>query len=217
MTPTCSISHRFVWVDALVELSAIEKVLQKLLDLGNAGGAPHQHNVVDLGLVQLGIPQSLLHGLQGAPEEVSIQLLKASPGDGGVEVNALIEGVNFNGSLCGGAERALGPLASCAQPPDGPLIVRDVLLVLALELRHEVVHHAIVKILAAQVSVSSSRFHFKDAILNRQNGYIKGATAQVKNEDISLATHLKNKITQLIETGKLILQAYPMTKTTNMK
>ncbi|ETE67607.1 hypothetical protein L345_06606, partial [Ophiophagus hannah] len=178
MTPTCSVSHCFVRVDALVELPAVEEVLQKLLDLGNAGGASHQHNVVDLGLVQLGIPQSLFHRLQGTPEEVSIQLFKASPGDGGVEVNALIEGVNFNGSLSGGAESALGPLTSGAQPPDGPLVVCNVLLMLALELRHKVVHHAIVKILAAQVSVPGGRFHFKDAILNRQDGHIKGATAQ---------------------------------------
>ena len=66
----------------------------------------------------------------------------------------LKERVNFDGGLGRGTQGSLGPLASCPQSSDGTLVASDVLLMLALELVHEVGHHPVVEVLAAQVSVS---------------------------------------------------------------
>jgi hypothetical protein len=44
---------------------------------------------VDVGLVELGVPQGSLDGVHGSAEQVGVQLLEAGAGDGGVEIDAL--------------------------------------------------------------------------------------------------------------------------------
>jgi len=51
--------HGLVRVDAATWLLAIKELLDQLLDLGNTGGASDQHNLVDVGLLQVGILQHL--------------------------------------------------------------------------------------------------------------------------------------------------------------
>ena len=70
------------------------------------------------------------------------------PGDGGVEVDALVERVDLDAGLRAARQRSLGALARCAQASHAALVVRNVLLVLALELLNEVVHHSVVEVLA---------------------------------------------------------------------
>ncbi len=88
---TCSISHSFIRVDALVQFLAIEEILQNPLDLGDTSGSAHKDNLMDLGFVEGSIPKGLLHWFQGASEEVTTEFLKSGTGDGGVEVNPLKE------------------------------------------------------------------------------------------------------------------------------
>merc|ERR1712107_727558 len=57
-----SIGHSLVRVDALVQLLAIEEVLQQLLDLGDSSGSSNQDNVIDGALVHLGVSHGLLQG-----------------------------------------------------------------------------------------------------------------------------------------------------------
>jgi hypothetical protein len=50
-----AIRNSLVGVDALVQFLAVKELLQKLLDLGDTCGAPHQHNLVNLRLFQTGV------------------------------------------------------------------------------------------------------------------------------------------------------------------
>jgi hypothetical protein len=52
-----------------------------------------------LALVHLGIAQSLLDRIHGVAEEIGAQLLETGTSDVGVEVNAVEERVDFDGSL----------------------------------------------------------------------------------------------------------------------
>ena len=74
--------------------------------------------------------------------------------------------IDFDGSLSRRTESSLSPLAGRSQPSDGSLVCADVLLVLPLELVHEVRHHSVVEVLAAQVSVAGCRLDL--------NKYFKG-------------------------------------------
>src|SRR5699024_1866457 len=56
-----TIGDGLIGVDRLVQLLAVEKVLEQFLDFGNTGGTTDQDNLVNLVLVKLGITQRLLH------------------------------------------------------------------------------------------------------------------------------------------------------------
>lgn len=147
---------------------------------------------------------------KGASEKVRVELLKASPGDRRVVVDALIQGINLQTGLGGRGESALCTLAGGAQTTQGTLVDAQVLLVLALELLHEMVDHAVVEVLAAQVGVSGGRLDLEDAILDGQNGHVKGSTAQVENENVALTLGLqKNNFRGTVEFyGLVFLPSY---------
>merc|ERR1719319_1399339 len=94
-----SVGDGFVGVDGLVELFAVEEVLEKLLDLGDPGGAANQNQVINARFVHLGVTHGLLHGLQGSLEQVGAKLLEPGPGDASVEINSLEQRINLDVGL----------------------------------------------------------------------------------------------------------------------
>mmetsp|Transcript_6588 Transcript_6588/g.17841 ORF Transcript_6588/g.17841 Transcript_6588/m.17841 type:complete len:707 (-) Transcript_6588:24-2144(-) len=181
-----AVGDSLVGVDGLAQLLAVEEVGEEGLHLGNAGGTADEDNLVDRVLVNLGVAEALLDGLHALAEEVHVELLKPGAGDGGVEVDTLEERVDLDGGLRGGGEGALGALARGAEAAEGAGVAGDVLLVLALEFLDEVVHEALVKVLTAEVGVTRGGLDLEDALLDGEEGDVKGTAAEVKDEHVAL-------------------------------
>merc|ERR1719378_1471223 len=101
-----AVRDRLVGVDRLVQLLAVEEVLQQALDLGDARGAADEHHLVHGALVDLGVAERLLHGVHAVAEEVHVQLLEARARDGRVEVDAL-ESESISSVVCAVDESVL--------------------------------------------------------------------------------------------------------------
>ena len=97
-----TVGDSLVGVDALVGLLAVEEVGHELDDTGDTGGATDEDDFVHVALIDLGVAEDFLNGLERAAEEVLAELLEASSGDGSVEVDTLVQGVDLNGGLGGG-------------------------------------------------------------------------------------------------------------------
>jgi len=110
-----TVGNGLIGVDRLVGLLAVEVVGNELLDAGDTGGAADKDDLVDLGLVDLGVGQDAVHGLDGGAEEILAELLEAGTGDRGVEVDTLEKRVDLDRRLGRRREGALGTLASSAQ------------------------------------------------------------------------------------------------------
>merc|ERR1719352_1256469 len=85
---------------------------------------------------------------------------------------------------------ALGALDLAAELLDGALVLGRVRAVLALEDLEQVLDHAVVKVLAAQVGVARGGDHLEDAVVDGEERDVEGAAAEVEDEDILLAALL---------------------------
>mmetsp|Transcript_109647 Transcript_109647/g.340299 ORF Transcript_109647/g.340299 Transcript_109647/m.340299 type:complete len:677 (+) Transcript_109647:253-2283(+) len=180
-----------VRVDAAVRLLSVEEVLDQLLDLGDARRAADKHDLVDLVLLQAGVLEDLLHRPERVLEQVVVDLLETCAREGLREVDAVVQGLDLNAALVRGAQGALRLLDLAPQLLDRPLVLGHVLPVLLLEDLHEVLHHALVEVLSAQVGVAVRGDHLEDAVVDGQQRDVKGAAPEVVDEDVLLGLLVK--------------------------
>jgi hypothetical protein len=105
----------------------------------------------------------LLHRHHRLPEQVAVELLEARPGERLREVDAVEECLDLDAHLVLAAHHAL---ALAAQLPQRAAVAGDVTAVLALDQPDEVVHDALVEVLASEVGVAVGGEHLEDTIVD---------------------------------------------------
>jgi hypothetical protein len=185
-----AVGNSLIGVNGLVGLLATEEVGDHLLDLGDTSGTTDENDLVDGGLVDLGVTESTLNGLHGATEQVLAELLESGTSEGGVEVDTLEQGVDLEGGLSRRREGALGTLASSSEAAESTGVGGKVLLVLSLELIYEVVDETVVEVLTTQVSVTGSRLDLENTLLDGEERDIEGTTTKIEDEDVALTLDL---------------------------
>ena len=96
-------------------LLAVEEVGNKFDNRRDTRGTTNQDNFMDVRLVDLRVAEDLLNRFKGTTEEILAELFEAGMSEGGVEINTLKEGVNFNGCLSSRRKGTLSTLASSVE------------------------------------------------------------------------------------------------------
>lgn len=199
-----TVCNSLIRVDGLVGLLAVEEVGDHLLDLGDTGRTTDEDDLVDGRLVNLGVAESALDRLHGGTEEILAELLETGTSDGGVEVDTLVERVDFDGGLSGGRESALCALAGGAETTKGTSVGSQVLLMFPFEFVYEVVDKTVVEVLTTQVSVTSGGLDLEDTLLNGKERNIEGSSSEIEDEDVALTLLLLVKTVGNGSGGRLV-------------
>ena len=96
-----AVSNSLIRVRGFVQLFAVEEVGDELDDAWDTSRVTNKDDLVNAVLVDLRIVENLLDLLEGQTEEVLVKFFETGTGDRGIKVDALIEGVDLNGSLGG--------------------------------------------------------------------------------------------------------------------
>ena len=171
-----------VGVDRAVGLLA-EDLAHDLRDLGGAGLAAHEQDLVDLvrraGRRRRGSAGRAPSSLQ----EVVGERLVLLPGEDGVEVLGPGGVGGDEGQhdlrLLRGRELALRLLRRLLQALEGHAVLPEVDARLALELLDQPVDDALVEVLAAQEGVAAGGPHLEEALRHLQDRDVEGAAAEV--------------------------------------
>jgi len=185
-----TVGDGLIGVDRSVELLAVEEVLEHRLDLGDTGAATNKHDLVDLGLGDVGILEDLLDGRHALAELGHAELLELGTADVDVEVLTFSESLTVDLGLMSTGEDSLGLLALGSEATHGTSVALDVNTGLLLECSNAEVDEDVVEVLTTQMSVSISGLHFEDAILNGEERHVKSTTTEIEDEHVPLALAL---------------------------
>ena len=177
--------HHLIGVDRLAGIPRHQGA-HHLLHHRHAGGAAHQHHVVDVIRRQAGIAQGPLHRPQQAIEQIGAERLELTPLQGGLDVQRPLAagGDEREGDrrALHAAELDLGLLRGFGEPLQGLAVAAQVDAMLRLEGVSQPVDDAAVPVVAAQLGVAAGGLHIEDALGDAQQRHVEGAAAQVEHQ-----------------------------------
>ena len=185
----CADSHALVGVDAL-EAFLAGQLLDLILHGRNTRRAADQQNLGNIVGSQTSIGHCLLDRACGRFDQMSGQLVELCTRQRDVQmlraccVSGDIRQVDVRGGHAGQLD--LGLFGGFLQSLHGDLVVGQIDALCLLEFGNEVVHDALVEIIAAEVGVAVGGKDFDNAVADVQNGDIERAAAEVIDHDLLL-------------------------------
>ena len=177
--------HHLVGIHRLAGIAGHQGA-HHLLHHRHAGGAAHEHHVVDVIGREAGIAQGPLHRAQQAVEQVGAEALEGTPLQGGLDVQRSLAAGGDEGQgdrrALHAAELDLGLLGSLGEPLQGLAVAAQVEAVLLLEGIGEPVHDPPIPVVAAQLGIAAGGLHVKHTLGNAQDRHVEGAAAQVEHQ-----------------------------------
>ena len=184
--------HRCTHGNALIRVQAMAGFLAQQfphlpLHSGHPGAAAHQQHLAQLAGRDAGIPQGVLHRGHGAGQQIAGHHLELRAGQRDIQVVRPVLAHRDKGQVQLGRGRTgkllLGLFRFLLQPSHGGGVAGQVDAVRLFEFCHRVLHDALVKVVAAQMGVAAGGQHRKGAVLDLDDGHIKGAAAKVVDQN----------------------------------
>ncbi len=123
-----------------------------------------------------------------------VKLLKLGAGQRLREVFTPEEVLDLNAGLMLGGQLSLGLLHLTTQLLHGADVLAHILSSFILVELDEVLHDTLIEVFPAEVSVSISGHHHKDAVIDGQQGNVKCAATEIKHQDVLLTVLLVQTI-----------------------
>jgi len=177
----------FIRIDTLMGLLA-DHVAGGLDNLGHAGHAADEHELVDVAFLPLGIGQAILDGLDGALEQVVGELLELGTGELLLDV-LWSTGVSSDEGkvdlvLLRGGEGDLGLLGLFLDTLDGVRLLGEVDAGLFLKLLDDPIHDAVVPVVATQVGVAIGAADLEDTVSELKGRDVEGTATEIVDGDL---------------------------------
>lgn len=123
------------------------------------------------------------------------QLLELCAGHVSVNVLRALSGGSderkVDGGLSEGGELHLRLLGGLSEALQSLLILTEIDVLGLLEILREVVHDALVEVVATEVGVTAGGEHLENTITHLQHRHVEGATTEIKNQDRLVTLPLK--------------------------
>ena len=177
--------HHFIGVDRLARLQGNQGA-HHLLHHRHAGGAAHQHHIVDVFRRESGVAQGPLHRPQQPIEQIGTEPLEHAALQRGFDVQRAVRTGGDEGQRDGRAlhpaEFDLGFLCGFRQALQSLAVAAQVDAVFRLEAVGEPVNNPPIPVITAQLGITAGGLDVEDALGNPQDGYVEGAPTQVEHQ-----------------------------------
>ena len=160
-------------------------------DLGHAGHAADEHELIDLGHGETGVLKAGLERLTRAVGEVVADLLHLGAGERDVEVLGAgsigRDERQVEVDRVGGRQGNLGLFGFFLEALAGHRVLGEVDTLLGLKGVDEPLDDTFVPVVATEFGIAVGRLHFEDAAADFENRDVKGATTQVIDGNLFVA------------------------------
>jgi hypothetical protein len=184
-----TVGDGLVGVDTLAGLLS-EELLEHGLNLGDTSGTTNKDNIINVALLELGVLEDLLNGLEGLLEEIVVQLLELGAGQSLGEVGAVEEGLDFDAGAHLGRQSTLGLFDLTLQLTHGLEVFGDVDVVLLVVGLDKVVDNSLIKVFTTEMGVTGSSLDLEDTVVDSQDGDIESTTTEIVDDDLAFLVGL---------------------------